>query len=79
MEDIRYKVVVNDEEQYALWIAGKSNAPGWRDTGFEGSKEDCLAHVREIWTDMRPLSLRNAMQCGAQSMQARAGTDRAFA
>jgi MbtH protein len=62
VEEIRYKVVVNHEEQYALWAADKSNAPGWRDTGVEGMKADCLAYVCETWTDMRPLSLRRAVQ-----------------
>jgi len=50
MEEIRYKVVVNHEEQYALWIAGKNKAAGWRDTGIEGMKAECLAYVREAWT-----------------------------
>lgn len=53
-----YRVVVNDEEQYALWPAHKDNAVGWRDTGVSGSKEECLDHIGRVWTDMRPLSLR---------------------
>ncbi len=52
------KVVVNDEEQYSVWPAGRANPPGWRDEGFAGSRTDCLAHVDEVWTDMRPRSLR---------------------
>lgn len=60
MEEFRYKVVVNHEEQYALWIAGKNNAPGWCDTGIEGLKADCLSWVNMVWTDMRPLSLRRS-------------------
>jgi MbtH protein len=56
--DIKYKVVVNHEEQYSLWPADRENALGWRDTGKSGSKEECLAYVKEVWTDMRPLSLR---------------------
>lgn len=58
MENVRYKVVVNREMQYALWIDGKHNAPGWHDAGIEGMKENCLAYIRELWTDMRPFSLR---------------------
>ncbi|MEU5695025.1 MbtH family NRPS accessory protein [Actinosynnema sp. NPDC020468] len=54
----RYRVVVNDEEQYALWPEHKDAAPGWRDTGVAGDREACLAHVSEVWTDMRPKSLR---------------------
>jgi MbtH protein len=61
MESIRYKVVINHEEQYALWLAGRDNAAGWKDTGIQGLKEECLAYIREIWTDLRPLSLRRAM------------------
>lgn len=56
-----YKVVLNHEEQYSIWPADRENAPGWRDEGTVGPKAECLAHIREIWTDMRPLSLRKAM------------------
>lgn len=55
---ISYRVVVNDEEQYALWPAHKDNAPGWRDAGAGGTKDECLEHIGRVWTDMRPLSLR---------------------
>lgn len=61
VEDLQYKVVVNHEEQYALWIHGKENAPGWKDTSVTGTKSECLAYVNEVWSDMRPLSLRKAM------------------
>lgn len=53
-----YQVVVNDEEQYSIWLAGRDLPPGWRTDGVRGSKEHCLAHIDEVWTDMRPLSLR---------------------
>ncbi len=53
-----YNVVVNDEEQYSIWPAGKDNALGWKDAGKSGSREECLAYIGEVWTDMRPLSLR---------------------
>ncbi|SEQ79784.1 MbtH protein [Lentzea xinjiangensis] len=53
-----YRVVVNDEEQYALWPAHKDNAPGWRDADATGTKDECLAHIGRVWTDLRPLSLR---------------------
>ena len=56
-----YKVVMNDEEQYSIWPAHRENAPGWRDAGKEGLKADCLAFIQEVWTDMRPLSLRKQM------------------
>jgi MbtH protein len=54
-----YKVVVNEEEQYSIWFADRENPPGWSDAGKEGPKEECLAYIEEVWTDMRPLSLRN--------------------
>jgi MbtH protein len=59
--DGRYTVVVNDEEQYSIWPAGRELPAGWREAGRQGTKEDCLAYVEEVWTDMRPLSLRKAM------------------
>jgi MbtH protein len=57
-----YKVVVNHEEQYSIWPAERENAPGWRDAGKSGSKAECLDYIKEVWTDMRPLSLRKKMQ-----------------
>ncbi len=56
-----YKVVVNHEEQYSIWWADRENALGWTDAGKSGTKDECLAHIDEIWTDMRPLSLRRKM------------------
>jgi len=56
-----YKVVVNDEEQYSIWPADRENPPGWRDAGKSGPKPDCLACIKEVWVDMRPLSLRKKM------------------
>lgn len=62
-EDVTiYKVVVNDEEQYSIWPADQENALGWRDVGKQGPKADCLAFIEEVWTDMRPLSLRKQME-----------------
>ncbi|MBQ0852804.1 MbtH family protein [Streptomyces sp. NPDC020707] len=55
-----YRVVVNGEEQYSVWPTGRELPAGWFDEGTSGSKEDCLAHVERVWTDMRPLSLRRA-------------------
>jgi MbtH protein len=60
--EARYKVVVNDEQQYSIWLEGRANAHGWHDEGVVGSKEECLAHIGLVWTDMRPLSLRKAME-----------------
>lgn len=57
-----YKVVINDEEQYSIWPEHRENPLGWRDVGKVGPKAECLAHVKEVWTDMRPLSLRKKME-----------------
>ena len=57
-----YKVVVNHEEQYSIWPADRENALGWNDAGKSGTKEECLAYIKEVWTDMRPLSLRKQME-----------------
>ncbi len=59
-----YKVVVNDEEQYSIWFADREIPPGWREAGKEGPKAECLAYIEEVWTDMRPLSLRKVMADG---------------
>ena len=56
-----FTVVVNDEEQYSVWPADRSLPAGWRDAGKTGSKQDCLAHIDQVWTDMRPASLRRHM------------------
>jgi MbtH protein len=53
-----YQVVVNDEEQYSIWPAARDLPLGWRDAGKQGPKAECLAYIKEVWTDMRPLSLR---------------------
>jgi len=57
-----YKVVVNHEEQYSIWPADRENPLGWRDAGKVGPKAECLEHIKEVWTDMRPLSLRKRME-----------------
>ena len=57
-----YKVVVNHEEQYSLWYVSKKNPAGWLDAGKEGTKEECLIYIKEVWTDMTPLSLRQHLE-----------------
>lgn len=61
-----YKVVINHEEQYSIWPVDRENALGWNDGGKEGTKPECLAYIDEVWTDMRPLSLRKHMEKVAQ-------------
>lgn len=54
-----FAVVINHEEQYSVWPQDKELPLGWKAEGFVGSREDCLAHIEEVWTDMRPLSVRS--------------------
>jgi MbtH protein len=64
-ESIEYLVVVNHEEQYSIWPSYKKPIPlGWAEAGKRGSKEECLAYISEVWTDMRPASLRRRMEEG---------------
>lgn len=57
-----YTVVRNHEEQYSIWPADRELPLGWHEVGKSGIKSDCLAYIKEVWTDMRPLSLRKHMQ-----------------
>lgn len=61
-----YAVVVNHEEQYSIWPADRELPLGWNHEGTQGVKSVCLAHIQQIWTDMRPLSLRKKMEEAAQ-------------
>ncbi|MEZ5064920.1 MAG: MbtH family NRPS accessory protein [bacterium] len=56
-----YTVVVNHEEQYSIWPADRELPAGWKEAGKQGRKAECLEWVKEVWTDMRPLSLRREM------------------
>lgn len=64
-ENLTYTVVVNHEEQYSIWPAHKELPLGWKEAGKQGKKDECLEYIKEVWTDMRPLSLRNAMNSAA--------------
>lgn len=57
-----YKVLLNHEEQYSIWPADRDSPLGWRDDGKKGTKQECLDYIKEVWTDMRPLSLRRHME-----------------
>ena len=61
-----YTVVVNHEEQYSIWPADRELPLGWKDAGKSGPKAECLAYIKEVWTDMRPLSLRKKMEESAR-------------
>jgi MbtH protein len=56
-----YKVVINHEEQYSIWPADRELPLGWQAVGTQGLKAECLAYIKDVWTDMRPLSLRQKM------------------
>lgn len=60
-----YAVVLNDEEQYSIWLAEREPPAGWHREGTVGTKAECLAHIEQIWTDLRPRSLREWMQAQA--------------
>lgn len=59
-DDLQYQVLVNAEEQYSLWRADHAIPPGWKNAGMRGTKAECLVFIREVWTDMRPKSLRQS-------------------
>src|SRR5437763_1683320 len=62
-------VDVNHEEQYSIWPADRENALGWHDAGKTGTKAECLVYIEEVWTDMRPLSLRKKMEESGQTQE----------
>ncbi len=66
-----YMVVVNHEEQYSIWSEYRDLPPGWRAAGKSGLKSECLEYINQVWTDMRPLSLRKRMA----ELEAKANAD----
>ncbi len=60
-EDMIFRVVMNHEEQYSIWPEYKDIPAGWREAGKTGTKKECLDYIETVWTDMRPLSLRQYM------------------
>ena len=61
-EQREYEVVINHEEQYSIWPADRDPPLGWKLVGMPGTKAECLDHIEEVWTDMRPLSLRKVLE-----------------
>lgn len=59
---VTYRVVLNHEEQYSIWPADRECPAGWRNEGTRGTKEECLAHIDTVWTDITPLSVRRVLQ-----------------
>ena len=66
-EDVLFKVVRNHEERSSIWPIDRENPLGWFDAGKSGLKAECLAFIGQVWTDMRPLSLRRRMEEAAGS------------
>ncbi len=59
--EAQYLVVLNHEQQYSIWPAHRELPSGWQADGTSGTREQCLEHIGRVWTDMRPLSLRQQM------------------
>ncbi|WP_027818884.1 MbtH family protein [Paraburkholderia bannensis] len=66
-ENAEFEVVINQEEQYSIWPSYKQIPAGWQAVGKKGLKADVLAYIEEHWTDMRPASLRKAMEAAAET------------
>jgi MbtH protein len=64
--EINFAVVVNHEEQYSIWPVDRKVPLGWKALDVTGPREQCLAYIKEVWTDMRPLSLRKKMEADQQ-------------
>ena len=62
LDDLTYNVVVNDEGQYSIWFVNREVPLGWKLGGKSGSKAECLSYIKEVWTDMRPLSVKKEME-----------------
>ncbi|MGW2088797.1 MbtH family protein [Streptomyces sp. NPDC001880] len=61
-DTLQYKVVANHEEQYSIWFADRPLPAGWAETGFSGTREACLEHIGEVWTDLTPKSVRERLE-----------------
>lgn len=61
-ENGQFHVLVNDEGQYSLWPVFIDVPAGWLVQLSDKGREECLEHIRQNWTDMRPKSLVDAME-----------------
>ncbi|MCR4470620.1 MbtH family NRPS accessory protein [Burkholderia sp. SCN-KJ] len=61
IESERHQAVTNREGQYLIWPTSREIPSGWKKAEFGGTREPCLDHIRSAWTDMRPLSVHQAM------------------
>lgn len=57
-DDNQFRVVSNHEDQHSIWSVDRELPAGWTGSGFTGSKDACLAHIAEVWTDLTPRSIR---------------------
>ena len=64
-----FMVLANSEGQHSLWPAGLPIPAGWTSIVPPGSKAECMAYVDANWTDMRPRSLREAPDWGADRVR----------
>ena len=46
--DVKFRVVINHEEQYTIWVAERELPRGWKAIGFVGRKEEALGYIEEI-------------------------------
>ena len=67
MDNTTYRVVVNHQEQYSIWPSDMALPSGWSDAGKVGTKTECLGYIDEVWTDMRPLSVRRQLEAESNS------------
>ncbi len=66
-----YTVVINHEEQYSIWPVDRKLPPGWKEVGKRGTREEVLEYIEEVWTDMRPLSVRGTVDSLRKQMEGR--------
>jgi MbtH protein len=52
--DADYAVLRNQQGQHSLWPADIAVPDGWTTVHGPAPREECLSHVREQWTDLRP-------------------------
>ena len=71
-DDQNWRVVINDEEQYSIWRTDRELPLGWREEGKVGTRQECLDHIEEVWTDMRPLSIRGTVESNFRKIEAAA-------
>ncbi|WP_326847143.1 MbtH family protein [Streptomyces kaniharaensis] len=61
-EEATYLVLVNEENQHSLWPASLAVPAGWTVTHGPAGRQDCLDHIENTWTDLRPASLIAALK-----------------